>query len=192
MKFAHGVGYLSKCRTDSGLLSLFSCQNLKFALARQGSTESVRLKFPLDSAKIVASAAVRKPGDMAPRPCTEQWLCGLDLKLLLVTPSAPATDQEPRYRCPLKECQYLGATLTHPGDCLRHILDPKVGNRAAHNQLLTNSVVSFRNAEGKPVLSSKPNVPAALLYFEGAGINDGKPQCAYLKVTLYSGPVAWQ
>ena len=117
---------------------------------------------------------------MVPRPCTEQQLCGVDLKLLVVTPSVTAKDEELRFRCPVNGCHYLGATITRPSDCLKHLLGPKIGDETAHRQLLAESVVSFRNAEGRPQLNSKPNVPSAILYSGGV---DGKNQYAYMKVT---------
>ena len=71
---------------------------------------------------------------------------------------------------------------SHPADCLKHLLDPKVGDKAVHQRLLASSVVSFRNTEGKPVLNSKPNIPSAILYYTGV---DDKSQYAYMKVTSH-------
>jgi len=74
-------------------------------------------------------------------------------------------------------------TLGHTGDCLRHLLDPRQDG-VNHRRFLSNSLVSFRSAEGKPALHSRAAVPAAFAYY-----SNGDPQArqhAYMKVVVHA------
>ena len=113
-----------------------------------------------------------------PRPCTREQLQSNDLALIVIQPTISAKDPERRFRCPAPSCLYNGWTVAHPGDCLRHLLDPRVG---AHKQFFASSLVTFINTEGKPVLNSRVSTPSAFLFLEG---HVTKPQCAYMKVCI--------
>ena len=116
---------------------------------------------------------------MPPRPCTKEQLQGNDLNLIVIEPTISATDQERRFRCPVPDCTYIGSTAGHLSDCLRHLTDPKVADDCGHKQAFANTLVTFQNTEGKPVLNSRASTPYAFVFLEGHGT---KPQYAYMKV----------
>lgn len=109
--------------------------------------------------------------------CDERQLLGTDLSLAVISPSRSVGHSEPRFRCPVEGCSFLGTTVNHPSDCLKHILDPKQ-DVAAHSRFLSKRLVTFRTAEGKPALHSRPSVPAAFSYSSASGA----VQHAYMKV----------
>ena len=57
------------------------------------------------------------------RSCGEKQLLGRDLSLCFISPTSTDTDPEPRYRCPVPNCTYIGARSKHAGECLKHVLD---------------------------------------------------------------------
>ena len=116
---------------------------------------------------------------MPPRPCTKEQLQGNDLDLIVIEPTISATDPERRFRCSVPDCTYIGSTVGHPGDCLRHLTDPKVADDGRHKKAFASTLVTFQNAEGKPVLNSKAITTSAFVFLEGPGT---KPRYAYMKV----------
>ena len=123
---------------------------------------------------------------MPPDPCTKKQLQGTDLSLIEIKPTSSATDPEQRFRCPVAGCPYIGSTLGHPGDCLRHLLDSKGADGDAHKKMFAGTLVTFLNAEGKPVLNSKASTQPAFVFGDGRVT---KPQCAYMKVCVEARPL---
>lgn len=109
------------------------------------------------------------------RPCSKDELQATDLCLFVIKPSITATDPEHRFRCPVGSCTYIGATLGHQGDCLRHLLDAKAA--VTHHAFLLANLVTFCSAEGKPLLGNKPSAKTAFAFLGG-----DKSQYAYMKV----------
>ena len=112
-----------------------------------------------------------------PIPCSKEQLQATDLGLVVIQPSITPSDQEPRFRCPVESCTYIGATLGHQGDCLRHLLDPKTVS--VHHSLLSGNLVTFCNAEGRPLLNTRPSVQSAFAYLD---CDMDKLPLAYMKV----------
>ena len=118
------------------------------------------------------------PLSMPIRPCSESILQGCDLVLRVIVPSRRPEDEEYRYHCLVDSCPYIGATLHHPSDCLKHLLDPK-HKTVEHKALWDDSLFCFRSLESKPVLHSKPDVASAFAFFQEGS---QKTQHAYMKV----------
>lgn len=112
--------------------------------------------------------------------CTENQLLGQDLELCIVQPAGTEQNPEQRYRCPIRSCSYIGARVNHAGECLRHILEPRQGV-AEHHRFLSNKLVCFYNAEGRPALCSRTATQSAFSF-----LPDKQPHLkalAYMKVS---------
>ena len=120
----------------------------------------------------------RHAAKMPVEACSKKHLSGIDLPLIEISPSGSDTDPELRYRCPVEGSCFLGATTNHASDCLKHILDPKQ-DVAGHARFLSLNLVTFRTAQGKPALHSRPAVPASFTYSDTF---PGTNQHAYMKV----------
>ena len=118
---------------------------------------------------------------MPPHPCTKKQLQGTDLTVIEIRPTRLATDPEQRLRYPVAGCPYIGSTLSHPGDCLRHLLDPKGADGDAHKEMFADTRVTFLNAEGNLVLNNKASTQPAFVFGDGRAT---KPQCAYMRVCV--------
>ena len=111
--------------------------------------------------------------------CTAEDLRGLDeLRLVVVRPT-PGGDGL-RFRCPVPKCTYLGATLGHAGECLKHLKDSK-HDPVGHAKFWRKTLVCFENADGKGILNTRPSLDNAPFAFLEAVA--GKPQTAYTKVS---------
>ena len=125
----------------------------------------------------LGTTAMPRISSNEPLPCSKEQLQATDLGLVVIRPSIASSDQEPRFRCPVESCTYIGATLGHQGDCLRHLLDPKTVS--VHNSILADNLVTFCNAEGKPLLNTRPSVQSAFSYQD---YDVDKLLLAYMKV----------
>ncbi|DBA73585.1 TPA: hypothetical protein ACH3X1_011228 [Trebouxia sp. C0004] len=112
--------------------------------------------------------------------CRPEDLQGLDkLRLLVIRPSVTATSRDERFRCPVPECTYIGATLGHAGDCLKHLKETK-NDPVGHAEFWRKTFVCFENADGKGLLATRPCYDSAPFAFMEPG--DDKPHIAYTKV----------
>lgn len=112
--------------------------------------------------------------------CWAEDLRGHDkLRLLVIEPSVTAKGQDRRFRCPVPECTYVGATLGHAGDCLKHLKDTK-HDPVGHAEFWRNTFVCFKNADGKGLLNTRPCYDSGPFAFTEPG--DDRPQVAYTKV----------
>lgn len=131
----------------------------------------------------VAAPDTLADADPFPMPatlCERRRLLWHDLRLCIIKPVVTATDPEQRYRCPVQGCLFLGSTISHASDCLKHLVDPKY-DIDAHSKFCEKTLVCFLNADGKPALHSKPAVPAAFSTFDAQDPQQ-KTQHAYMKV----------
>lgn len=112
--------------------------------------------------------------------CTEKTLLGPDLQLCCIEAAGTEKDPEKRYRCPVPHCSYIGARLSHAGECLKHMLDPR-HSPAEHHRFLVNKLICFYTAEGKPALYSRTATQNAFSFWP-----DRQPSSkalAYMKVS---------
>ena len=113
-------------------------------------------------------------------PCLAENLQGLDkLRLLVIRPSVTSANDGLRYRCPVAKCTYIGATLGHAGECLKHLKDCK-HDPVGHAKFWRKTFVCFQNADGKGILNTRPCYDSAPFAFIEPGVD--KPQTAYTKV----------
>ena len=113
------------------------------------------------SAGSVLTLACNPP--MQVTTCTEQQLLGRALGMCVIEPTGTENDPELRYRCPLPGCPYIGAKHSHAGECLKHMLEPRVAV-AEHHRFLVDRLICFYNSEGRPALHSKTVVPSAFCF----------------------------
>jgi len=112
--------------------------------------------------------------------CWAEDLRGHDkLRLLVIEPSVTAKGQDRRFHCPVPGCTYVGATLGHAGDCLKHLKDTKHGP-VGHAEFWRNTFVCFKNADGKGLLNTRPCYDSGPFAFAEPG--DDRPKVAYTKV----------